>query len=33
MSNTEAAFLFVGSLILTVISSAILSRRIEQLGQ
>ncbi len=33
MSNTEAAFLFVGSLILTVISSAILSRRIEQFGQ
>jgi len=33
MSTTEAAFLFAGSLILTVTSSAVLSRRIEQLGQ
>jgi cation:H+ antiporter len=33
MLTTEAAFLFVGSLILTVVSSAVLSKRIEQLVQ
>jgi cation:H+ antiporter len=33
MSTAEAAFLFAGSLVLTVTSSAVLSRRIEQLGK